>query len=137
MSRMWCWITGKGQVEVENPTTTQIATWIGNLDGKQRDHIHFEVPIGQLSIFGGIGDSGRIKLPFTDRRTNRGGLIYDPQDEYDSRLISISDNSPISEPIEIGLTLTKERAFEILVYLLEHQKFPKGLKWRGGNLNEY
>jgi hypothetical protein len=95
-----------------------------------------EVFIGQLTIKGGGGDSGRVRIVFEDNDRHR-GLIYDPSYEEDKRIVTISDDWQVGEPGPIGLTLTKEKACEILTHVLERQKFPNGLRWAAGDLSEY
>lgn len=112
--------------EIINPSAQDIQYRLDAL-GKDKES-HFTL----TTSFGGMGfteaSEGRVMLKFS--RQGNIGVLLDPNYPEGSRKIEIAGD-PEGGARSIRKTVTKEKAYEVTVYLLEHDQLPQGLSWWG------
>lgn len=113
-------------MDILDPSPQDIRHRINALGRKKEHHFGVNTSVGYLGI--NEASDGRVLVTFSHH--GKGAILLDPSYPEDSRKIKIVGDLE-GGPRSIRQTITKEKAYEVAVYLLENEKLPKGLSWLG------
>lgn len=116
----------QADIEIPNPSADDLRNRINALGKGNDTFFGISTPSGFLGIL--EASEGRVRVTFDG---NEGaGILLDPSYPKGSREIRVLGD-PEVETIPIRVTVTKETALEVCIYLLENGKLPSGLSWTG------
>ncbi len=118
------WFAGQNHDGVKNPSATDIKHWLDAMDNEERFYFNVETPAAFITLVNVNND--RVK--FVLRDSSRVGILTDPMYTADDGEIEF-EGSRDDETIHLYSTITKAKAYEVIVYFFEHDSLPEGLNW--------
>jgi len=124
------YFAGKEIVSIFDPTPDQVTEWIYALNNGDRSYFFLQhEEISEFTIWG--GKENRVAFYFEqDQYKSYWGKLIDAalKDSDDEIELSMGEKT---EVLPLYLTVTKERAIDVLTHFLSHQTFPEDSVWAG------
>lgn len=118
------WLAGQINDGVKNPSPTDIKHWLDAMNNEERFYFNVETPAAFITLTN--VNSDRVWFHYED--SSKGGILTDPMYTADDGEIEF-EGDPTNETIHLYSTVTKTKAYEVIVYFLEHDSLPEGLNW--------